>query len=63
MTYINFRDHRNTATDIVADTSSPVITELDGEPISVRGNRPCFKRFLLCLMSQGNKPVSRSARD
>ena len=45
--YINFRDHRNSALDIVADTSSPVITEMDGKPISGRGYRPCFKRFLL----------------
>ena len=45
--YINFRDHRNSAIDIVADTSSPLITEMDGKPISGRGYRPCFKRFLL----------------
>ena len=45
--YINFRNHRNSALSIVADTSSPVITEMDGKPISGRGYRPCFSRFLL----------------
>ena len=41
---MNFRDHRNIAIDIVAVTSSPVIIELDGKPIYVRGHRPCFNR-------------------
>ena len=27
--YINFRDHQNSTIDIVADTGSPVITEMD----------------------------------
>ena len=45
--YINFRDHRNSAMDIVADTSRPLITEMDGKSISWRGYRPCFNRFLL----------------
>ena len=45
--YMNFRDHRNSAIDIVADTSSPVITEMDGKLISVIGYRPFSNRFLL----------------
>ena len=45
--YVNFRDHRNSATDIVADTSSTLITEMDGKPISRRGYRACFNRFFL----------------
>ena len=45
--YINLHDQRNSAIDIVADTSSPLITEMDGKPISGRGYRPCFNRFLL----------------
>ena len=32
---------------MVADTSSPVITEMDERPISWRGYRPCFNRFFL----------------
>ena len=44
---MNFRDHRNSAIDIVADTSSPVITEMDGKLISVIGYRPFSNRFLL----------------
>ena len=32
--YINFHDRRNSAIDIVADTSSPLITEMNGKPIS-----------------------------
>ena len=40
-----FRDHRNSVGDIVADTSSPVTTEMDGNPISVRVFRPWFNRF------------------
>ena len=32
--YINLHDQRNSAIDIVADTSSPLITEMDGKPIS-----------------------------
>ena len=47
--YLNFRDRRNRAIDIVADTSSPVITEMDVKPISGRGYRSCFKRFLLIV--------------
>ena len=43
---MNFRDHQNRAIDIVTDTSSPV-TEMDRKPISGRGYRPCFRRFLL----------------
>ena len=35
--YINAHDHRNSTIDIVADTSSPVITKMDGKPISERG--------------------------
>ena len=42
----NFRDHRNSTTDTIADTNSPVITEMDGKPISGRGYKPCFS-FLL----------------
>ena len=45
--YIKFRDHRNSAIDIVADTSSPLITKMDGKPIPGRGYRPCFNGFLL----------------
>ena len=45
--YINFRDHRNSAIDIVADTSSALITEMNGKPFSVRGYIPCFNRFVL----------------
>ena len=45
--YINFRDHRNSLIDIVADISSPLITEMDGKLISERGYRPCFNCFLL----------------
>ena len=45
--YINFRYHQNNAVDIVVDNSSTVITEMDGKPISGRGYRPCFNRFLL----------------
>ena len=37
----------NTSVTIVADTSSPLITEMDGKPISGRGCRPCFNCFLL----------------
>ena len=33
--------------DIVADTSSPVITEMDGKLISGRGYIPCFNHFHL----------------
>ena len=47
--YINFRDHRNSAIDIVADTSSPVTSEIERKPISVRGYRPCLNRFLLSV--------------
>ena len=42
-----FLDHRNRAIDIVADTSSSVITETDEKPISRKIYRPCFRRFLL----------------
>ena len=45
--YINFRDHQNRAIDIVADTRSPAITEIDVKSISEIGYRPCFRRFLL----------------
>ena len=45
--YINFRDHRNSAIDIVADTSSPLVTDMDGKPISGRGYRSSFSCFLL----------------
>ena len=44
--YINFGDHRNSAIDIV-DNSSPLISEIDAKPISGRGYRSCFNRFLL----------------
>ena len=44
---IHFRDHRNSATDIVAYTSSPVTTKIDERLISGRGYRPCFNHFLL----------------
>ena len=37
----------NTAINIVADTSTSVITEMDRKPISGRGYTPCFKHFLL----------------
>ena len=46
-THINFRDHRNRAIDIVADTSSSVIIEMDEKPVSRKIYRPCFRRFLL----------------
>ena len=42
--YTNFRDHRNSAIDKVVDISS---SEITGKPISGRGYRPCFNRFLL----------------
>ena len=60
--YINFRDHRIRVIDIVADINSPVITEMDGKPISGRGYRPCFKRFLLNVQCPNdiNKWVVRS---
>ena len=45
--YIEYRGYRNRAIDIVADTSSPKITEMDVKSISGRGYRPCFRRFLL----------------
>ena len=45
--YINFRDHRNSTIDIVADTSPPVVSEMDGKPIFGRVYRPWFNRFLL----------------
>ena len=61
--YINFRDHGNSAVDIVADTSSPVITEMDVKPISGRGYRPCFRRFLLNFQCPINQLVSHSAQD
>ena len=55
---------------MVADTSSPVITEMDVKPISGRGYRPCFRRFLLnfqCpnkINSESKKKiVSHSAQD
>ena len=44
---LNFHDHQSSAADIVVDTSSPEITEADGKPLSGRGYRPCFNRFLL----------------
>ena len=34
-------------TEIVADTSSPVITVMNGKPTSGRGYRRCFNWFLL----------------
>ena len=34
--YINFSDHQNSVIDRV-DTSSPLITGMDGKPISGRG--------------------------
>ena len=46
MKYINFCDHQNSAIDIVADTGSAVITEMDGKPIYGTGYRPYFNRFL-----------------
>ena len=46
---MNFCGHRSSVIDIVADTSSPVITETDGKPISGRVYRPCFNRFLLTV--------------
>ena len=45
--YINFRDHQNSAIDIVADTGSPVIPVTDGKSISGRSYIPYFNRFLL----------------
>ena len=44
---VNLSDHQNSAINIVADTSSPVITGVDGKPISARGYRYCFNCFLL----------------
>ena len=44
---IRFRDHRNGAIDIVANTSSAVMTKIDGKFISGRGYSPCSNRFLL----------------
>ena len=44
---MNFRDHQNSAANKIVDTGSPVITEMDGKPISGRGYRSCFNRFLL----------------
>ena len=43
---MNSRDHQNSVVDIVADTGSTVITETDEKPISRRGCRRCFNRFL-----------------
>ena len=40
-------DHRSSAIDIIADTSSPLINEVGGKPISEWGYRPCFNRLLL----------------
>ena len=45
--YIKFRDHQNSAANKIVDTGSPVITGMDGKPISGRGYRPCFNCFLL----------------
>ena len=63
--YINAHDHRNSAIDIVADTSSPVITKMDGKPISGKGYRPCFNRFLLNVQCphEINQWLTHSARD
>ena len=47
--YINIRDHQNSAIGIAADTSSPVITEIDGKPVSARGYRACFDHFVLIV--------------
>ena len=47
--YINFCDHRNSAIDIVADSSSPVTSEIERKPISMRGYRRCLNRFLLSV--------------
>ena len=41
-----YYDHQNSAMDIVADTSSPVIIKMDDKPISGRGYMPAFNRFL-----------------
>ena len=44
---IHFRDHRNSATDIVANTSLRITTKIDGKLISGTGYRPCFNHLLL----------------
>ena len=44
---MNLRDRQNSIIYVVADTGSPVITEMDGKPISGRDYRYCFNRFLL----------------
>ena len=44
---MNFRGHQNSAIDVVAETGSTVITEMDGKPIYGRGYRLYFNRFLL----------------
>ena len=45
MKYI-FCDHQNSAIDIVADTGSTVITEMDGKPIYGTDYRSYFNCFL-----------------
>ena len=61
--YINFRGHQNSAINIVADTSSSLISDMDGKPISGGGCRPCFNCFLWDVQCpQWNKLVSHSAR-
>ena len=60
---IRFRDHPNSAIDIVANTSSPVTTKIDGKFISGRGYSPCFNHFLLNVQCYNErKPVAHSAR-
>ena len=44
---MNFLDHPNCTIDIVANTDSPVIIEMNGKHISGRGYRPCVNRTLL----------------
>ena len=40
------RGHQNSAVDTFVDTSSPVVTKMDGKTISGRGFTSCFNRFL-----------------
>ena len=47
MKCINLCDHQDSAINIVADTSSTLITKMDGKPISWRSYRPWFNHFLL----------------
>ena len=62
--YINFCEFQNSAIAIVPGTSSPLITEMDGKPISGRGYRSCFNYFLLNIHCPNEIiPVGHSDQD